>query len=109
MEPKIQNKRQKFPGSEYVETTDMGKYLDNNADNIFSPMDDFDNSEDIFSDDIGFSESVDNNYEHTSDDEDRRIEALKRAIDISKLMSNVTVETVINIAEQVDAYLKQSF
>lgn len=72
-------------------------------------MDDFDNFEDIFSDDTGFSESVDNNYEHTGDDEDRRIEALKRAIDISKLMSNVTVETVINIAEQVDAYLKQSF
>lgn len=109
MEPKIQNKRQRFPGSDYVETTDMSKYLDNSADDMFSPMDDFMDEENVFGDESASFESVNTDYSQTGDDEDRRIEALKRAIDIAKLMSNVNVETVITIAEQVDEYLKQQF
>lgn len=109
MEPKIQNKRQKYPGSDYVGVVDMSKYQDDNVDDMFSPMDDFDNFDSEFNTDDAFSESVVSDFSGTGDDEDRRIEALKRAIDIAKLMSNVNVETVINIAEQVDDYLKQQF
>ena len=39
--------------------------------------------------------------------EESRIEALKRAIDIAKLMSNVTVNDVINIASKVFDYIKK--
>ncbi len=38
-------------------------------------------------------------------DEDLRIEALKRAIDIAKLMSNVTTQDVINIAAKIADYI----
>lgn len=39
--------------------------------------------------------------------QESRIEALKRAIDIAKLLSNVTVEDVINIASKVFDYIKK--
>ena len=39
--------------------------------------------------------------------EESRIEALKRAIDIAKLMSNVTVNDVINIASKLFDYIKK--
>lgn len=39
--------------------------------------------------------------------QESRIEALKRAIDIAKLMSNVTVDDVINIASKVFDYIKK--
>lgn len=41
-------------------------------------------------------------------DEDLRIEALKRAIDIAKLMSNVTTEDVISIATKVVDYIRNT-
>lgn len=41
-------------------------------------------------------------------DEDLRIEALKRAIDIAKLMSNVTTEDVISIAAKVVDYIRNT-
>ena len=37
---------------------------------------------------------------------DRRIESLKRAIDIAKLMSNVTVDDVMEIAEKIDTFIR---
>jgi hypothetical protein len=41
-------------------------------------------------------------------EQEQRIEALKRAIDIAKLMSNVTTDDVINIANSVIDYLKNT-
>ena len=41
-------------------------------------------------------------------DEDLRIEALKRAIDIAKLMSNVTIKDVIDIANKVVDYIRNT-
>lgn len=41
-------------------------------------------------------------------DEELRIEALKRAIDIAKLMSNVTTEDIINIAAKVVDYIRNT-
>ena len=41
-------------------------------------------------------------------DEELRIEALKRAIDIAKLMSNVTTEDVISIAAKVVDYIRNT-
>lgn len=41
-------------------------------------------------------------------DEDLRIEALKRAIDIAKLMSNVTTQDVINIATKIADYISNT-
>ena len=40
--------------------------------------------------------------------EDLRIEALKRAIDIAKLMSNVTTQDVINIAFKIADYISNT-
>lgn len=40
--------------------------------------------------------------------EDLRIEALKRAIDIAKLMSNVTTQGVINIASKIADYISNT-
>ena len=40
--------------------------------------------------------------------EDLRIEALKRAIDIAKLMSNVTTQDVINIASKIADYISNT-
>lgn len=41
-------------------------------------------------------------------DEDLRIEALKRAIDIAKLMSNVTIKDIIDIANKVVDYIRNT-
>lgn len=41
--------------------------------------------------------------------EDLRIEALKRAIDIAKLMSNVTTQDVINIASKIADYISNTY
>ena len=40
--------------------------------------------------------------------EDLRIESLKRAIDIAKLMSNVTTQDVINIASKIADYISNT-
>ena len=40
--------------------------------------------------------------------ENLRIEALKRAIDIAKLMSNVTTQDVINIASKIADYISNT-
>ena len=40
--------------------------------------------------------------------EDLRIEALKRAIDIAKLMSNVTTQDVIDIATKITDYISNT-
>ena len=51
--------------------------------------------------DMGFVEE-----EEIMSNTDRRIESLKRAIDIAKLMSNVTVDDVMDIAEKIDTFIR---
>ena len=115
MEPRKKNKRQQYPGGEYVQVNDLSQWSNDNSfdtdneldDNIFAPMD-FDDIDADTYDGNATSESYDVNTEMTKADEDRRIEALKRAIDIAKLMSNVTIEGILAIGEQVDKYLREN-
>ena len=70
-----------------------------------------DTPEDIYMD--SFLEDGDNSFvENIETDkmpaEDLRIEALKRAIDIAKLMSNVTTQDVINIASKIADYISNT-
>lgn len=70
-----------------------------------------DTPEDVYMD--SFLEDGDDGFvENTEPDkmptEDLRIEALKRAIDIAKLMSNVTTQDVINIAAKIADYISNT-
>lgn len=70
-----------------------------------------DTPEDVYMD--SFLEDGDNSFvENIEPDkmppEDLRIEALKRAIDIAKLMSNVTTQNVINIASKIADYISNT-
>ena len=70
-----------------------------------------DTPEDVYMD--SFLEDGDNSFvENIESDkmpaEDLRIEALKRAIDIAKLMSNVTTQDVINIASKIADYISNT-
>ena len=70
-----------------------------------------DTPEDVSKD--SFLEDGDNSFvENIESDkmpaEDLRIEALKRAIDIAKLMSNVTTQDVINIATKIADYISNT-
>lgn len=70
-----------------------------------------DTPEDVFMD--SFLEDGEDSFvtELESDnmpDEDLRIEALKRAIDIAKLMSNVTTKDIIDIANKVVDYIRNT-
>lgn len=70
-----------------------------------------DTPEDVYMDsfledgDDGFVENLEPD---NMPDEDLRIEALKRAIDIAKLMSNVTTQDVINIAAKIADYISNT-
>lgn len=70
-----------------------------------------DTPEDVYMDsfledgDDGFVENIEPDKMPT---EDLRIEALKRAIDIAKLMSNVTTQDVINIASKIADYISNT-
>lgn len=112
MQPKQNSHRQQYPGGKYVRSyrfENIPKHNgvfdinDNSNDfnDIFSPMDNFDFSESAFE-----NANIDINPNMTGDDEKRRIEALKRAVDIAKLMDNVNVENILDIAEKVDKYLQ---
>ena len=79
--------------------------------NGLSVVDVNDTPEDVFMD--SFLEDGDDSFvtELEPDkipDEELRIEALKRAIDIAKLMSNVTTEDVISIAAKVVDYIRNT-
>lgn len=70
-----------------------------------------DTPEDVYMD--SFLEDGDNGFVDDLEpdkmpDEDLRIEALKRAIDIAKLMSNVTTQDVINIASKIADYISNT-
>lgn len=70
-----------------------------------------DTPEDVYMDsfledgDDGFVENIEPDKMSA---EDLRIEALKRAIDIAKLMSNVTTQDVINIASKIADYISNT-
>lgn len=70
-----------------------------------------DTPEDVYMDsfledrDDGFVENIEPDKMPT---EDLRLEALKRAIDIAKLMSNVTTQDVINIAAKIADYISNT-
>ena len=79
--------------------------------NGLSVVDVNDTPEDVYMDsfledgDDGFVENIEPDKMST---EDLRIEALKRAIDIAKLMSNVTTQDVINIASKIADYISNT-
>lgn len=111
MDPKQNKKRQVTPGGRYVDTVAMS----NQDEDIFGTSSDntFDDvSSDVFSqmypnNDSAFeSFNIDVNPNMTGEDEELRIEAIKQATSIARLMSNVKVADVLRIAEQVYAYLK---
>ena len=94
MEPKIHKTRTPSSGMEPLNVADVN----DTPEDIY--MDSF------FEDDEGFVDSLE--HQETLEEQKRRIEALKRAIDIAKLMSNVTTDDVINIAEKVLDYMKNT-
>ena len=79
--------------------------------NGLSVVDVNDTPEDVYMDsfledgDDGFVENIEPDKMSA---EDLRIEALKRAIDIAKLMSNVTTQDVINIASKIADYISNT-
>ena len=79
--------------------------------NGLSVVDVNDTPEDVYMDsfledgDDGFVENIEPDK---IPDEELRIEALKRAIDIAKLMSNVTTEDIISIAAKVVDYIRNT-
>ena len=94
MEPKIHKTRTPATGMEPLEVADVN----DTPDDIF--MDSF------FEDDEGFVDATE--HQEILEEQKSRIEALKRAIDIAKLMSNVTTDDIINIAEKVLDYMKNT-
>lgn len=65
---------------------------------------------DIFMDDIEEDGSLGFVDENKTQEyiEDLRIEALKRAIDIAKLMSNVTTDDIIDLAAKLIVFIKDT-
>lgn len=94
MEPKIHKTRTPVTGMEPLEVADVN----DTPDDIF--MDSF------FEDDNGFVDAIE--HKEVLEQQKQRIEALKRAIDIAKLMSNVTTDDVITIADKVLDYMKNT-
>lgn len=64
-------------------------------------------SDDMFAEDgeMGFVENQNQTQEYI---EDLRIESLKRAIDIAKLMSNVTTDDIIKLAEKLVTFIRDT-
>lgn len=98
MEPKNNNRRQKYPGSDYVNTYRFDDEPEEPQFFDLGPMSV--SGAEAFE---GFDLTPNNNID--GDIEKRRMEALKRAIEIAKLMDNVNVQNILDIAETVDKYL----
>lgn len=92
MDPKIHKTRKAVTGGQSLQVRD----INDTGETFF---------DDYFEDgDLGFLADETNDVLEL---QESRIEALKRAIDIAKLMSNVTVDDVINIASKVFDYIKK--
>ena len=77
------------------------------------PLDVVDLHDDSFNDDFYFEDGdmgfIDpDEHKKTLAEQKQRIEALKRAIDIAKLMSNVLTDDVIDIANKVLDYMQNT-
>ena len=88
MEPKIHKTRTAVSGGDQLKVRDVA-----------------DTPEDVFLDtyfegDEGFLDTLVDENKEIEEEQKSRIEALKRAIDIAKLMSNVTTEDVIKILDK---------
>ena len=112
MEPKKNHSRQIYRGGKYVKTYSMPDTSsdENNFDDLFAPIDNEQNDTSFdFNSPISkaqFEEAnIQINPNMTGDDEKRRMEAIKRAIEIARLMDNINVENLLKIAETVDSYL----
>lgn len=90
MEPKQHTKRQ-VPGTTSRDVMDISNtYLGG--------------GDDFLEDNEGFLDTM----ESESEAQKLRIEGLKKAIDIAKLMSNVTTDDIINIAKIVIKFIKET-
>ena len=92
MEPKIHKTRTPVSGGDSLEVRDIND----------TPADVF--MDEYFEDDLGFVDAME--HQETEELQKNRIEALKRAIDIAKLMSNVTTEDILKIADKILDYMK---
>lgn len=90
MEPKKHTKRTPVPGGDSLDVIDIN--------------DTYTGGEQFLEGDDGFLDTM----ESDTDVQELRIEALKKAIDIAKLMSDVTTEDVINIALLVIKFVKET-
>ena len=90
MEPRKHSKRTPVTGGESLDVVDIN--------------DTYTGGEQFIEGDDGFLDDMDSDAEI----QNLRIEALKKAIDIAKLMSGVTPEDVINIALLVIKYVKET-
>lgn len=96
MEPKIHKTRTAVSGGKQLNVRDVTD----------TPQDVF--LDTYFEDDDGFLDTLVDENKEIEEEQKSRIEALKRAIDIAKLMSNVTTEDVINIANKILNYMKNT-
>ena len=94
MEPKKHTVRTPVPGGEQMEVHDLQEPA---SDNFFDSF---------FEDDEGFLDKFE--VEDAIEQQKQRIEALKRAIDIAKLMSNVTTEDILDIANKLIDFMKNT-
>ena len=113
MEPINNKRRQKNPGGRYVDTVSAKDVIQRDPDDIFNDEGFEANGnlyQSIYADGAGDStfESFDiaPNPDTTGADEELRIEALKQAVNIARLMTDVTVDDIINIGKTVYDYLK---
>lgn len=104
MDPKQRKTRQTYPGGRYVRTSRIDDNTEQSGDDIFSSLTDTNYDFNDYS--STYEEAnIQINPNMTGDDENRRIEAIKRAIDIAKLMDNINMENLLKIAEDIDKYL----
>lgn len=105
MKPKERTERVPYQGGEPVSVVDIADTTKDNMDDFTLDFDTF--GEDAFEDSTNsFLEEVGVQEQSNEEDEKIKIEALKQAVNVAKLMSGVTTEDVIDIASEIATYLK---
>lgn len=112
MKPKTNKRRQVTPGGRYVDMVSAEDAIQRDSEDVFND-DSFDASDDLFqsiyagNSDLTFeSFDIESNPETSGADEELRIEALRQAVNIARLMTDITVPDVLAIAQTVYVYLK---
>lgn len=112
MKPKTNKRRQVTPGGRYVDMVSAEDAIQRDSEDVFN-----DDSLDAASNDLfqsiyaGNSDStfedfnIEPNSETSGADEELRMEALRQAVNIAKLMTGITVHDVLAIAQTVYDYL----